>query len=88
MKTKSDIGFVWTFPLPIAHKYFEFQWQWRGHLAYGWELYLERRQKQDHAGIFFSCSMPRIFFLQCNIHDGRHWDYEKNDWVSKNKVNN
>src|SRR5271165_1615193 len=73
LKNKS---YIFSFPLPIQYKWFEFQFQWKGNLASMWELYLKRRYKKDHAGIFFSFSMLKLFFLEINIADCRHWDFD------------
>jgi len=45
-----------------------------------WEFYLKRRTHKDHAGIFFSFSMLKLFFLEINVADCRHWNLEKNDF--------
>lgn len=77
MKNKS---YIFSCPLPIPNKWFEFQFQWRGNLASMWELYLKRRKHQDHAGIFFSFSMLKLFILEMNVADCRHWDLDKDDF--------
>jgi len=80
MKNKS---YTFSFPLPIPNKYFEFQFQYRGNLASMWELYFRRRHKQDHAGIYFSFSMLKLFYIEMNIADCRHWDVDKDDFENK-----
>jgi hypothetical protein len=55
----------------------------------GWlkhtNFYFEFNTKgRDHAGLKMSAQLGRWFF-ELNITDNRHWDYENNSWVTRNK---
>lgn len=36
--------------------------------------------KQDHAGPRFCFSIYHLFFLQIQIYDNRHWDFDTQSW--------
>jgi hypothetical protein len=40
--------------------------------------------KSDHAGPSFTFSIYKLFWININIHDHRHWNYKNNDWESPN----
>ena len=44
------------------------------------EFSLNWSHKQDHAGIRFTFSIYKLFFIEIAIYDHRHWDYMTNDW--------
>lgn len=47
----------------------------------GIDLYWRFRTRGDHAGLTFFVEFFGWLF-EFNIHDERHWDYEKNTWAS------
>jgi hypothetical protein len=63
------------------NKSFEYQFEksnFLGSLPYEFELLWSR--KIDHAGISFTFGIRGLFWMNLNIHDHRHWDYENNTW--------
>jgi len=42
--------------------------------------------KGDHAGISFTFSVYHLFFLELNLRDNRHWNYEENRWYKYGEV--
>ena len=64
------------------HKSFEWQLMYDGYLKTGieftWTIH------KDHPGIEADLSFFG-FTLALKIYDGRHWDYEQNDWAAYNE---
>lgn len=64
-------------------KWKSFEYQFEGRNC-EWNKYFECKFKwtckQDHAGIDFYFSLFKLFWMNLNIHDRRHWDYENNCW--------
>lgn len=63
------------------HKSFEYQLERdTGHTPF--ELSLRWSRKTDHAGVQFTFSVYKLFWLNLNIHDHRHWDFDNDCWVN------
>ncbi len=62
------------------NKFFEWQLEFSRFNNDPFELSLRWTSRQDHAGFDFIFSIYKLFWLNINIHDRRHWDYEKNKW--------
>lgn len=65
------------------HKSFEYQIEFDRFYDQPFELSLSWTRKRDHAGIDFTFSIYKLFWLNLNIHDHRHWDRENDCWQSK-----
>lgn len=61
------------------NKSFEYQLEFKN-WAQWFECKLAIKKKQDHAGIDFTFSCLKLFWLNLNIHDHRHWDYQNDCW--------
>ena len=63
------------------HKSFEWQFEKASFLGDDpFEFKLSWHRNCDHAGISFTFGMRWLFWMNLNIHDRRHWDYENNCW--------
>ena len=62
------------------HKFFEYQLESQSDQPF--ELSLRWTQKRDHAGINFRFSVYKLFWIGLDIYDHRHWDHDRNQWVS------
>lgn len=66
------------------HKSFEWQFE-RGSFMCDdpFEFKLSCRRKTDHAGISFTFGHRKLFWMNLNIHDHRHWDRTNDCWQTK-----
>jgi hypothetical protein len=79
-KSESIFRHLYLFVKRISkNKTFEFQIMYYFHYWFNIELNLIFSGK-DHAGPSFEISFFG-YILNISIHDNRHWDKEKNDWV-------
>lgn len=62
------------------NKYFEYQFEGSGFSKSWFELEAKWTRKSDHAGLWFSFSLFDLFWINFNISDNRHWDYENDCW--------
>lgn len=71
-----------TFSFQISrHKYFEFSFQFLSHLCQWFETSFRYREKTDHSGLYIVISLFKLFFLELNIYDNRHWNSEENRYL-------
>ena len=76
---KGIITPTWGDILITKHKSFEYQFEGSKMMANDpspIEFSLRRNTKCDHAGIDFTFGIRGLFWMNFNIHDNRHWDYE------------
>lgn len=62
------------------HKSFEYQIEFDNFNGHPFEIHFSWTRFRDHAGIDFTFAIYKLFWLNLNIHDHRHWDDDKNDW--------
>jgi hypothetical protein len=80
---KHRISLFWGDIVLSKNKSFEYQIDFGSKLNTihtPFELSLKVRHKMDHAGIDFIFSVYKMFWMNLNIHDHRHWDYENDCW--------
>lgn len=66
-----------------TNKSFEWQFEFGGKFATDlFEFSLQWTLKGDHAGLGFTFSLYKLFWIELQIYDVRHWDYEKDCWES------
>lgn len=68
--------------IPIC-KYKSFEYQFEGSSFMNEDLFefkVQWTRNCDHAGISFTFGIWKLFWMNLNIHDHRHWDYENNTW--------
>lgn len=83
---KSVLGLTWGNILFSQNKSFEYQLEFGDKLAKDiFELSFDWTTKRDHAGIDFTFSIYKLFWLNLNIHDSRHWNYKENRWNKENE---
>jgi hypothetical protein len=58
----------------VRHKWVEIQLQLFGNLTSWFELNIRYNDKCDHAGLYCSLSLLKLFFLEINLYDNRHWN--------------
>jgi len=61
------------------NKSFEYQLE-RKFATQPFEFSLSWTTKQDHAGISFTFSIYKLFWISLRIYDHRHWDCENGRW--------
>lgn len=64
------------------HKFFEWQVEFKRFHDQPFDFSLRWSTKRDHAGIDFTFSIYKLFWLNLNIYDHRHWDHDKDNWES------
>jgi hypothetical protein len=64
------------------HKSFEYQLEFKRFVDQPFELSLSCTKKQDHAGMEFTFSIYKLFWLNLKVYDKRHWDHDQQMWVS------
>ena len=64
------------------HKSFEYQIEFDKWHDKPVQCSLTRRTECDHAGVEFIFSVYKLFWLMFSVYDNRHWDYDKNTYVS------
>ena len=66
----------WSGPLPIKHKFWEFEILKSTDVV---NFHFEITTRRDHAGMNFELALfgYGIHFM---IYDSRHWDWENNTW--------
>lgn len=69
MKLFHDFKIPFTF-----YKFFEISFHWRTNLCSWFEFNARIREKCDHAGFYFIFSFLKLFLIEINIYDNRHWD--------------
>jgi len=62
------------------NKSFEYQIEFDKFHDQPFELSLSWTTKRDHAGIDFTFSIYKLFWLNLNIHDHRHWNHDEDRW--------
>lgn len=62
------------------NKTFEYQFEGPGFSNSWFELETKWTKKCDHAGLWFSFSLFNLFWMNFNISDNRHWDYDNDCW--------
>lgn len=62
------------------NKSFEYQIEFNKFHDQPFELSGRWTTKQDHAGFDFVFSIYKLFWLNLNIHDHRHWNHDHNRW--------
>jgi hypothetical protein len=63
------------------HKTLEWQFEKGDNFANEFfELSLAWTRKRDHAGPDFTFSIFKLFWINVNISDHRHWNYKKDRW--------
>lgn len=69
--------------IPISkHKSFEYQFEDSSFLNDNIiEFQINWSRKRDHAGISFTFGIYKLFWMNLNIHDHRHWDRDNDCWV-------
>lgn len=81
----STITLKWGDIVIWKHKSFEYQFEGPGFIlddphSFWIECDLKWTRKRDHAGISFTFGVRRLFWMNLNIHDHRHWDRKNNKW--------
>jgi hypothetical protein len=70
--------------IPITKfKSFEYQFEFSKNNSLTqnpFEFSINWTTKHDHAGIHFTFSIYKLFWMNLNIHDCRHWDHQKDTW--------
>lgn len=74
--------YSFTYGNVILSKFKVLEWQIEGSKfsTNPFEFYLNWKTKTDHAGISFTFSIYKLFWININLNDRRHWDFEKNCW--------
>lgn len=69
------------------NKSFEYQFE-RGSFMQNdiFECKLIWTRKSDHAGISFTFGIFKLFWMNLNIHDHRHWDDENDCWQDRDSL--
>jgi hypothetical protein len=62
------------------NKSFEYQIEFDKFNDQPFELSLQWTTKRDHAGFDFIFSIYKLFWINLNIHDHRHWNHDENRW--------
>ena len=47
-------------------------------------LHIRFDRKCDHTGFHFTFELVELFFVNFEIYDNRHWDYQNNRWEEYN----
>ncbi len=67
-------------------KHKSFEWQFEPGSFMGddrWECNIRWTRNRDHAGISFTFGIYKLFWMNLNTHDHRHWDVDNNCWHAK-----
>lgn len=83
---KSIIKWTWG-DIPIS-KYKSFEYQFEGPHWMDRDIFefkLSWTRKCDHAGISFTFGIFKLFWMNLNIHDHRHWDFDNECFMSPEK---
>lgn len=64
------------------NKSFEYQIEFDKFHDEPFEFSLRWTSKRDHAGIDFTFSIYKLFWINLNIHDHRHWNHDEDRWES------
>lgn len=78
--SKSHFGLGWGFFSLSKNKTFEYQIDGLGHTHSYFELSFKWNCKSDHSGPDFIFGIYKLFWININIHDNRHWNYDKDAW--------
>lgn len=62
------------------HKTLEYQIETKKFYNDPFEFNISWTTKQDHAGFDFTFSIYKLFWLNLNIKDNRHWNYDQGRW--------
>lgn len=65
---------------PSIYKNCEISFQLRTALCSWFEFNIRFLEKCDHAGLYFTFSLLKLFFFEINFYDSRHWNYDENRW--------
>ena|ERR1019366_3001536 len=63
-------------------KHFELSIQFLTDLCEWFEFSFRYIEKCDHAGLYFTCSFFKLFFIEWSVYDTRHWDAKKDCFLS------
>lgn len=71
----------WGF-IPLSkHKTFEWQFEGPAFMKHDiFEYKVSWTRKCHHAGFDFTFGITKLFWMNLNIHDNRHWNYDRNVW--------
>lgn len=83
----ADISLTWGSIQISKNKFFEWQFETKRFNNEPFELSLTWSSRRDHAGIDFIFSIYKLFWLNINIHDRRHWDFDNECWVEPDDCN-
>ena len=67
------------------NKSFEYQIEFNKFADQPFEFSFRWTTKRDHAGLDFTFSIYKLFWLNLNISDHRHWDRENDQWQTYSK---
>jgi len=74
------------FPI-TKNKSFEYQLELGSKFAdQPFELNIRWSSKGDHAGFNFRFSIYKLFWIEFNLCDNRHWNYEENRWWNHGEI--
>ena len=68
VKLSENKSFEYQFDNRFSDQPFEFSLSWTS--------------KQDHAGIRFTFSIYKLFWIELSLYDSRHWNTDQNRWQS------
>lgn len=80
MNKKFNCNLTWGNVIISKYKSFEYQFGGYNFATNPFEFSIRWTTKCDHAGISFTFSIYKLFWINFKIYDHRHWDYNNNSY--------
>jgi hypothetical protein len=71
------------------NKTFDYQFDgpaWYRHNGDVFEFNIKINRHEDHAGLYFSFGIFKLFMIHISLHDNRHWNYDENRWMYHGEI--